>query len=599
MPTAPGSFQHLRELATPKDGDLIIRERQSILTATVPVYGSAYPAATKLPAFADYIFVHARIVDDSGLWLETIYAKDRASQHDYNYNLEYPYGGNPAYPRIKRTYILRRGTAETDNALDLGSADPGGAAGSFGSVLTSTGGSLITSTGGIVLRPAVGTGVLVAQFEKQLPEPLGSVYVEVERWYDIIPGAETPTNSDGLTQTDTGYTVTRPMEDSAFLQLEWRISLPREIADTYRSSNYRQCPISGYESLILVNEVIEASRDNNQVSVIVRTYQGNSSGDAFPSTAYLKYQGKFRPGALPPERFIVSMRKVTDDYRTDASANQSVTVPEDAPNSPNNLYQGGLISVQAEPLNGSTLRGHKTTEYYTDLVLTVIAGRQYDNNIGNYINYSIQALPAAEAAAITATPGQEVTIEPVNALWSVVTTERPTVGLEGIAFNANAKVSIGTHPAYWPQVLTVLRAAALGIRPEPGADVEDASAILFDWTMKPAWSGDAKATTTIAYSISNPLITMAGVPTQNLDTTGLDLVWPGVANLHIPACLHQAYSFVGTTGTNHPQYGLFNYTKDWPATTYTDWPDTLIIKFDVRPYKGGYAVRKVEVKKPY
>jgi hypothetical protein len=41
------------------------------------------------------------------------------------------------------------------------------------------------------------------------------------------------------------------------------------------------------------------------------------------------------------------------------------------------------------------------------------------------------------------------------------------------------------------------------------------------------------------------------------------------------------------------------YTKTWANTTYIDWPDSLIVEYDVQPYKGGYLIRQLTVQKPY
>lgn len=83
--------------------------------------------------------------------------------------------------------------------------------------------------------------------------------------------------------------------------------------------------------------------------------------------------------------------------------------------------------------------------------------------------------------------------------------------------------------------------------------------------------------------------------------------------INTPACLHDDATFVCDFGTNNP---VWNFTvgsqRTYPATTLntpdpndasmceiaTDWPDSLIIDVQQKPYKGGYVVETVEIFNP-
>lgn len=561
-----------------------------VARTAVSAYGTAHPNTTRWP---NHKLCFVETADDQGLWQRWWYCADRASQETYNGDITYPYGGGTSFPRVTRTYILPRG----EQPLELGSVDPGTLYTGSNTYYRPNGTDTYYRPGAVdtYLRPTIGSGVLVFQSEKQIEGEIGSLYTEVTRIYDVIPGSDDITPGSGLSQNDDSYSIERPMGTNSFLRLTWKINLPRTIADGAIQTNFTACPIGGFENLLLVSETIKASEENNQVSEVVRVYEGNATGAAFPSTDNIHVQGKFYPGALPPAKFIVSMREVEDHYQVATPEDQDVTTPTTS------TYTG-LKSVEVSP--DTVLRGTKKNKYYTDLVLRTLTGKSWDANLLDYVEYETEAMTLADYEDLGAAEiGTERTSTPYNSGWMVITTEMPTETVIGVigADGTNRSYKT-TTTASWPKVLRPSTTGAglswgnVYVRPSAGDTASSSASELFvQYEFKPQWNGLCPATVEVAWVKTAPLVN----PIEALSTTGLSINWPGVANFTIDECLHEGWTFIGSTGTDHPKFGYIGYTKTWEATTYPDWPDTIIKKFTVEPYKGGFRVEKVTVSKPY
>lgn len=571
--------QRTRVFPTPKVADVIIQQVFESTRTVIPAYGTAHPDTAKYP---NHKLVHARVIDEQGLFLELWYAADRSNQEDYNYSLTYPYGGNTSYPRITRTYILPR----SPDPLAQGSPDPGGVLFGIGEYRRPEGTFEYRRPDGASQYERSGqSGVLVAQSERPLGDELNGLYVEVTRVYDVIPGLEDQTSSDGLGQTDDGYSVERPLQDKDWIRLTWKISLPRLVADTYRKSNLDQCPIPGYEFLFLVNESIQTSPDSNQVSEIVRVYEGNSSaaGQYLPeSSATLTGKSRQLPGVIPPEKFL----SYTESQEL-AKRVLSPDIIDVLPSAP-----AGWTFVEAKVAPEGTNTGNKVV-VSTQYELGALEGKSWDNETRSYIPYTIEVVQSTLAMSLPDIAGEEKNIQPINRYWSIVTTERPSE-------NANTLRSYyTTTPFSWPAVLpsfgtNALQVGTLGRKDRRTGELTGEKVLWYDFELVPAWSGICKAFVEIGWSKSPPAFT----PIQAMAPTEIVISWP-VGTLRIPKCLHSAYVFTGTTGTENPDWEFLSFRRTVAATNYITWPESIVAEFDVSPYKGGFRTRKVSVFRPY
>lgn len=573
MPNPTPQRQHLKAYPTPKVADVIVRDTRENTRFTIPAYGTAHPDAARYP---NHKLVHIKPMDDQGLWYELWYAADRANQEDYNYTLDYPYGGETAYPRITRTYVLPRG----QDPLPLGSIDPGASTQTDGFVFRPSGDDVFRPDGtSRIARPGLPDAVLVSQSERPLGDELNGYYVQVTRVYDVIPGLDDAQSGSGAGQIDNGYTISRPIQDKDFVRLTWRLQLPRTIAETYRRSNLETCPIEGFENLRLITEEIKAADDNNQVSEIVRVYEGNVSGAPFPSVPVVAKELEL-PGITPPEKFLLTIQRRDDTRKLDTPENVDLSVVT-APS-------GAVLAatkVSPEGTNSGN-RIDSSTIYDTPGTLS---GKAWDDNLRDYVPYTTTVMSPADAAALVVNDGEEVTITPISRYWSMVTTEAPVATTLG-----DTKREYFTTMAFgWPAVLKSYQISEVGVKDPRTGEVAYNQAF-FDYELKRAWSGICKAKVQIAWSKTAP--TFEAI--EAMTPTAIDINWP-IGRFAIPACLHPEITFSGTTGTEHPTYDYAVFTKTIESTNFIDWPDSLVVDFSVKPYKGGYLQRKVSVYKPY
>ena len=552
MATNPApQFRRVTSYPTPVVSDRIFFELHDDRMPSYkspPAYGTPHPKPLEYP---QHKLVLVTPADDTG-WSKWYYAADRSetTQETYNYAISYPYGGDESFPRYTRTYVIPR-------------AD-----------------YVVTAPG--TADPTFTDAKLVAEKMDPLDGEIGSLYVQVTRIYDRIPGGGTHGDGSGSDQTDGGYTVDRPIQDKDYVKLTWKLTLPREIADAFRSDDLAACPIPEYSNLKLVDERITTAEDNNQVSNIVRVYEGMVSGAAHPSEPSVVTKVRELPGIYPPDRFLAEINTISQAVRIvtpEDVALTGITVPAS--------YT--LIEGNVKPEGTNSGERNVTFKTTPTSLLGQLSGKEWDDNLRDYVPYTIDCMTPAQAAAIAETDGVLLTVKPINRYWSIVTRESPretSIGDISREFET-------TMPYTWPAVLQSWRVQPVSRRPEPGADptYDD---MAFTYYMKKAWSGICKATVQVAWSKTKPLFTAL----EAMTPTTIQVDWP-IGRVDVPSCLHEAISFSGTTGSEHPLYGLilFNYTV--PATNYTDWPASLVVDYDVTPYKGGYLIKKTRVYKPY
>jgi hypothetical protein len=111
-----------------------------------------------------------------------------------------------------------------------------------------------------------------------------------------------------------------------------------------------------------------------------------------------------------------------------------------------------------------------------------------------------------------------------------------------------------------------------------------------DYRIKPAQSGTYKAKFQTAFSIDNPITLATSLPIQNLHATPIQIRWPGLLSISIQEALHDEWVVEDLSG-------VFSAVI-FEATDPTDWPLSVCAVFSVKPYKGGYIWRRVDVYAP-
>lgn len=559
-------FQQLRSLPTPRIEDVIFFETVDCTRQEIPQYGTPHPDAQKWPG---HKLGYAEATDAQGLVWKWWYVADREEQDLYDGEKTLPYFNNPDFPRFQRTLILPRGTGPGESFEEIPQGTPD----------SQFPDALLVSTAVFNIDP-----------------PLNSLYQRVVRIYDKIPGGSGDPNGggggdpSGESQSGNGVSWIRPLQTSEWIRLTWKITLPIDLAKANITPDLEYCIIPGFENLRLVDEATQDTESGLSITVI-RIYEGLLEGPPSSPSPVVKKQTRDIPGALPPDKFCSTMTVVDDVTKLHDPNDEDVTTVI-APS-------GVLIQVDVSP-DGGKLLGQRGLKYGT-YSKTSLTGRQWDDNLKAFTTYTIQVLSPADAATLAsgAAAGTEVTLQPLNTFWTLCTSETPPVSTIG----SPSMLYYTSHPWSWPRVLTSFQYGGVGL-----VDPPDASILYMDYEMTPEWQGLCKSEVRIAFYATNPIIFATTIPVQQLAPTGLDINWPGVGSFRIPSCLHGDFSFSGTTGTGNPVYDYTIYTKDWPASQLWEsgsgsdqaiWPDSLIIDYDVQPYKNGFLVKQVKVFKPY
>lgn len=560
-------YRKVNTYPSPLSRDILFYElRKTDLAAysVVPEYGTPHPDKNKYPK---HKLIFAELSDRPGEY-RWWYAADRTEQDKYNAQITYPYSGNREYPRYTRTYLLPR-----DGYAPLlpGAADP-----------------------------VVSGAILVAQAAKPADPPLASLYLEVTRVYDKLPGQD-DTEGIGTSQLGGGYTIERPLGTKDFFRLVWTLTLPKAIAESASADgreDYAACPIPGYEDLRLVDETISSPEDNEISRTIRRVYikeQATAKIDRTRVTANVE----------PPDRFISYLER---QRRGQVVTAQVADTPESWSGT------GSFSPTQSAVTMQTMLVGEKQTEEIR-FSLAPLVSRVWDPNLATHVESTAFSVRTSE---LTAWLANTANINPAtdfyetaaaNTEWTVVSRLRmPAGSLSNPMADDPTKTGYvldyyGVRTAAWPRVLLELNQQSYSVKDRSGNLAHQA--MVWAPRYKEAWSGLCRARvyrwwqkTAYAEEVK---------PIQSLTPTAIEVDWP-IGSVSVLPCLHLPYTFEGTTGTTNPMYGFTEFSASFPETSMKsasetvpapDWPDKLISAFDAEPYRGGYLYTRVDIYKPY
>jgi hypothetical protein len=202
-----------------------------------------------------------------------------------------------------------------------------------------------------------------------------------------------------------------------------------------------------------------------------------------------------------------------------------------------------------------------------------------------------EKIPASQAEAEASTVdanGQYSEVRAATSRWAIKTTQF----MEGLA----GGVAGGGHVQEWTDVLNyswpyVFRGCSFNVFPSSSGGIAKL-------TVTPRWlreryDGPCEATIREEWTFTEPTPPIL----QPMLTTGMEFNG-GLLQVNIPPCLHPFWYFIDSPGTDHPEFGYYQYYEEYPATTLEDWPEEHIASFTVRPAMGGYISRTVTVKRP-
>lgn len=208
------------------------------------------------------------------------------------------------------------------------------------------------------------------------------------------------------------------------------------------------------------------------------------------------------------------------------------------------------------------------------------------NQVRTVTEEKIPSADAASAASAVDENGQYTEVRAATTRWAIKTTQF----MQGLAGGGDG------YTQEWTDVLNyswpyVLRDVSYNVFPSPSGGIAKL-------TTTPRWlreryDGPCEAIITETWTLNEPTPPLL----EPMITTGIEFNG-GLLQIGIPPCLHPAWYFYDSAGTNHPDFGYYFYREDYPATSLLDWPEEHIASFTVRPAMGGYISRTVKVKRP-
>lgn len=113
-----------------------------------------------------------------------------------------------------------------------------------------------------------------------------------------------------------------------------------------------------------------------------------------------------------------------------------------------------------------------------------------------------------------------------------------------------------------------------------------------DFTFKQGFSGPQVAHVRQWWQLESPTVTS---PNQMIPE-GAKFDSP-LVRWSIPPCLHEEITGTCFIGAGDPEWFAAAYSKVFPATNFTDWPDN-IVWTESKPYNGGYIVTEYTLNRP-
>lgn len=609
---------------SPDIRDVLIVEVRNASVSALPTlsYGDPHPSNS------DYKLVqispHPEDKDQQ-IWY---WAADREDQDRYNYEISYPFAGLPNYPRIVRTYLVPRAgylplDIGTPDPLDL-PTEPGDepdtnkfkGAKLIGERMQRTGDREFDSIYVLVqrvfdnvpsvaeqesynaefsypysdskefprltrryvvprheyVRAAQGTqdriypsNKLVSDKASRFDDPLmDSAYLNVSRVFDKIP--ELSDAGDAAALAGFGYSVDRPHGHENYLRVIWKFPMSR--ADYAPAAAESLCPIAGYTSLILIDEDV-ADDPSNALTVI-----GTRIYDTLPGPSLDRVQ-KDR-NATVPGQFI------SESTTTDSQQRDNTGVLPAVSGLPTDLG-GAYLSSSLGPDGANVIveiEGRRKVEYS----LSALAGVEFDSENGVLLPYSQQVVSAGTAGDALDNDGNYAEVRPINPFFSIKTTRKAT----GLAGNSRTYQQIVNYT--WPPVLIALETGLVTAQLD---GVEYTERAVYHDIVKDAYSGPCLATIAESWAKDPQTLT---VPDQ-MQPRGIE--WDFIFSRgSIQPTLHAEITLIETTGNNHPKYPYQETSETFPATNFTDWPDTLVASASQVPYRGGYKLTTITIAKP-
>ena len=144
---------------------------------------------------------------------------------------------------------------------------------------------------------------------------------------------------------------------------------------------------------------------------------------------------------------------------------------------------------------------------------------------------------------------------------------------------------------FWPAVMGGF--SVYNFQAYDGDGVKYTADVIWDFNIRDSYDGPTKVL--IEYFASHTPHSIT-TPTSMQPEGGT--FYYGVAQVTLPKCLHQALTLTYSTGQNNSRYPWQTFSKTFPATNLTQWPETITVDDGETFDNGLYIRRKVTGYRP-
>jgi len=255
-----------------------------------------------------------------------------------------------------------------------------------------------------------------------------------------------------------------------------------------------------------------------------------------------------------------------------------------------------VVAIGAELESGSTIwscsiepidevHGLRTT--VKNPVLTAQSGSDWSEPLNQYLSTLSQLVTAfvTPTVAVAGDVATYIYTTPVKCGWWLKRTETFSVSAISREFDTNDRY-------YWPAILREVEFMDWQRRAtrEQENDGNDGAVDIFPrlYFNPEAYDGPSKTHVEISWSLTPQTITELNPMRPERIVYGAPFF-----NVNCPECLHAPWVFQCDIGSNDPNYmPNVGSGRTFPATNYTEWPES-IVGFDEQiPFKGGFLRTK-------
>lgn len=470
----------------------------------------------------DQVFDAAELIEEAQLnindeTLEALYILVRrvydevpslTAQEDFNAEYTYPYHGSEDFPRITRSYVVKRSE--------------------YAALAQSTVDNVFTEA------------ALVGQKADRFSDSRDSLYLLLTRIFDQIPDISDVDDATFLHSV--GYRITRPYGDKDFPRLTWRF--PIEKAFFSLTAKYTACPIPGYESLKLTDEQLEDDNESPDRGFVTRVY------DTLPGPELISTEVTRDYGI--PRKFI-KKQEVTQ-------TNQSVEDSEAVGSTGGDPTDGSGATVKSQiGPNGQSIIVLEKGDTLLKLEVEAVEGWTFDPATGRVFKETQEVVAAGTPGVDIDAAGYFSEVSPVSPYFSIKTTKKSTGLTDEVTYDTIENYS-------WPAVLQTLQFSEVIRKGDSGEYTERYQ---YHYRLKPAYSGPCKAHITEGWSKTKPSVVLNAAMIPEAIRWDLILLRGSIpACLHPAITL---YETTGTSHPIYPytvgqvDIPATNYI-DWPST---------------------------------